>query len=686
MTLHCYLCLTAFILYSPRGAQGNAEITTLAITSNVSIRFADVNVTSTVVNSGKTGEEISFEVQMPTTAFVSRFSIFVNGEEFKGEIKENKDAYQIFSAARENNEATGLVTRQARMQDNFDYEMFKVQVFTPGESKVEFHLQYQELLERHLGVYSQWIHIRPKQIVPELNVVCYYNEPQGFQSFTYKLPTRDTGEVRTEFTDYTRKIIYTPSAVSQIAENPDTGLDDTLSIEYDVIHDTDGGIVVENEDHFTHFFSPECQNELILSKRIVFIIDKSGSMESPRIDYVKTALRAILSQLRPTDSFNLVTFDDIIFKWKGYLVDASPNNINDAIHYTDSINANGATNINTALLEGIRLFKARNIPLNDDRKSNVIVFLTDGMATKGETNRIRIRESVADENTKSDGELVASIFSLAFGVKTNADFLKRLAWSNGGAYTPIRTGEDAGSLLLNFFEQVQNPYLNDVRFEYESDGEESRSVSLTRNEFPQYFCGSELVVSGQLEEMDSSATNGDGELSDDEMQLGVQPRVYAKSNRSDIEFVASRKINVADTQKQGFLSRIYVYKKIQDLLQQAEVETGIDNDLKRQLEAQALNLSLTYGFVTKLTSMVVRSVKAPDPIERGSVKNRAGSFGTRDLVDQAFDLFGDETTTDLSTTPVEMPDRNGGRAHSVPVLRELISLCSSLLLVLWLRG
>ena len=700
MSIYGYVCLTAFILSCSRCVvQGATEVTSLEITSNVSIRFADVNVKSTVVNGGKAGEEMSFEVQLPLAAFINKFSIFVNGEEFKGEIKENIEAIQIFSEAKESNEATGLITRQVRVDDNFDFELFKVQVYTPPESTLEFHLQYQELLERNLGVYTQKISINPKQIVPAINIVLNYNEPQGFQHFSYKIPTENAGEVQMESTDFTRKLVYTPSEVSQIAVNPDSGLADALSVEYDVIHDTEGGIIVENENHFTHYFSPECQNDLILSKRIAFIIDKSGSMKSPRIDYVKTALTAILTQLRPKDSFNLITFDDRISTWMPFLVDATPSNIIDALKYTNNIEASGATNIHQALMDGIQMFKGRGLSY-DDSKVNVIAVLTDGVPTKGETNTIRIREAVAAENTLADGDKVTSVFTLAFGESTSADFLKRLAWSNGGAYTPIRTDKEADSLLLDFFEQVQDPYLDDVRFEYETGDDTGRSVTLTRNEFPQYFCGSELVVSGQLDEIDDGASYTDADVSDNppadnptfpQPIFGMQPRVFAKSNRTTVEFEASRKITIADTQKQGFLARIYAYNKIRDLIQEADSMTGIDNDMKLQLEAKALNLSLSYGFVTKLTSMVVHSVKKSPPLTPGSrdfkgpnknmgVASRTGQSG------QTFSIFNaDDTTIDLSTLSADaLRKDNGGMGHSASGLTALIATCVSLLMVLLL--
>ena len=649
--LLCKTCLLAVILCLPEGTQSKAVITKMAVNSIVSVRFADVNITSSVENNAKKGEELTFEIQMPVTAFITRFAIIVNGEVNLAEIEEAKKAQEIYKAAVENDTTTGLITQQVRVNENFDMEVFRVQVFIPGNSFVDFQLQYQELLERRLGFYSQRIYLRPKQVVPVLSVTCHYNEPQGFSSFTYNLPTADREYVKTEFTDFSRKIEYVPSEASQISEGPYVGLNSVLTVEYDVNHEVDGGLVLESDSHFAHYFSPECEDDQVMSKRIVFIIDKSGSMKSPKIDHVKIALKTILLQLRETDDFNIVTFNDRIYRWGREMLEASSENVARAVRYVDEgISASGATNINEALLQGIRIFKNEQSEIYS-RKANILVFLTDGEPTNGITDTTYIRELVLAENTNGDS-LYTSIYSLAFGTRTEVDFLKRLAWSNNGNYRAVRDTEEAGDIILSFFREVQNPYLQDVRFEYSED-ESGSPVSLTRTEFPQYFCGSELVVSGQIESPPpESQTESSG--------WELAPRVYATDNNDSVEFQANRRIKSA-SENSAFLTRLYIYKQIKDLLKQAEAEAGLDDGLRNDLNAMALNLSLTHGFVTKLTSLVVHSVKSTErKYSKNVAKTRSGNFGSR----PNFGFYGTSTTyssTTLQDGPVFIDNEmNGG--------------------------
>ena len=654
------ICLLAVFLYLPDGTQSETLITKMVINSNVSVRFADVNVTSSVFNNGKKGEETNFELQMPVTAFITRFAIILNGEEFLAEIEDRNKANEIYNTAKKNNLTTGLITQQANLNEDIDIEVFKVRVFIPAGALVDFHLQYQELLQRRRGFYSQRIYIRPKQIVPEISIFCYYNEPQGFKSFTYKMPTTDKNEINVEVTEFTRKLDYTPSEQSQSSISPFRGVDGELQVEYDVHHEVDGGLVLENGDYFAHYFSPECEDDLIMSKRIIFIIDKSGSMKVSKIYHVKTALKAILSQLRSTDHFNLITFNENIFTWRKAAVEASSNNIEDAVGYIDeSISADGATNINEALLRGIRMFKDEP----EDTKNNIIVFLTDGEATKGVTSTSLIRELVFSENTNGNTRY-ASIFSLSFGDQTKADFLKRLAWGNGGDYRALRSDNEASEILLGFFEEVQNPYLQDIRFEYNGENNVELPITVTRTQFPQYFCGSELVVSGQIE-------TGTSESEIESTASSFSPRVYANNNNDNIEFKANRRIESTGSQNSVFLSRLYIYQQIKDLLKRAEVETGLDESLRNELNARALNLSLTYGFVTKLTSLVVRSVKAKEmrSADRSlsAVRTRSGYSG--------FAADYDFTSTDAST-PVYVSPYYNGQINYKPSLQNVLFFMS----------
>ena len=49
-----------------------------------------------------------------------------------------------------------------------------------------------------------------------------------------------------------------------------------------------------------------------LPKDIVFVIDRSGSMEGEKIVQARDALQFILGQLNPDDRFSIVGFDDLL--------------------------------------------------------------------------------------------------------------------------------------------------------------------------------------------------------------------------------------------------------------------------------------------------------------------------------------------------------------------------------------
>ena len=121
----------------------------------------------------------------------------------------------------------------------------------------------------------------------------------------------------------------------------------------------------------------------------------------------------------------------------------------------------------------------------------IIVFLTDGMPSAGETNTDKIRS-----NVKGANDIDVAIFALGFGDGVNIDFLRALAVENNGFARKIYTDKDASKQLEGFFLEVESPLLIRVRMVYSLDVVEANSVTST--DFPAYFNGSELVVAGKL--------------------------------------------------------------------------------------------------------------------------------------------------------------------------------------------
>lgn len=64
------------------------------------------------------------------------------------------------------------------------------------------------------------------------------------------------------------------------------------------------------DGYFVHFFAP---SELEpLPKHIVFVLDRSTSMEGQKIEQLRDAMLKILDELHENDLFSIVTFDSYV--------------------------------------------------------------------------------------------------------------------------------------------------------------------------------------------------------------------------------------------------------------------------------------------------------------------------------------------------------------------------------------
>ena len=76
-----------------------------------------------------------------------------------------------------------------------------------------------------------------------------------------------------------------------------------------------GGLLTgqrDEHDHFLFMFSPSLEQRQAetLAKDIVFVIDRSGSMDGIKMEQAKDALHFVLGQLGEDDRFSIVAFDD----------------------------------------------------------------------------------------------------------------------------------------------------------------------------------------------------------------------------------------------------------------------------------------------------------------------------------------------------------------------------------------
>ncbi|XP_027135469.1 inter-alpha-trypsin inhibitor heavy chain H3 [Larimichthys crocea] len=567
------------------------EVHSVKVDCTVMSRFAHTVMTSKALNKANSSQEIFFEVQLPKTAFISNFSMEIEGQVYVGEVKEKEKAKKQYEKAVSSGHTAGLVKASGRK-----LEEFSVSVNIAAKSSVTFILTYEELLQRKLGQYEILTRVKPKQPVQEFQIVVDIYEPQGI-AFVEASATFLTNEllslVEETVTDSKAHISFSPT-LEQQRKCPgceDTVINGDFIIKYDVKREESLGEIQMVNGYFVHFFAPP--NLPRVPKNVVFVIDRSGSMSGRKIEQTREALEAILKDLYKEDHFALILFDSSIVTWMDSLTKATEQNVFKAIAYVRKLSDRGATNINDAVLRAVgMLMKERrhhNIP---ERSADMIILLTDGMPNTGESHLPTIQKNV---NAAIEGKI--SLFCLGFGNDVDYSFLDVMSRQNKGLARRIFEGSDAKHQLQGFYEEVSSPLLLEVDLRYPENG----AVFLTKNHYSQLFNGSEIVVAGRLtnNNPDNFLVEVVGKGSEKDFL------VQGKANKLNLDVIYPEQEYIFG----DFSERLWAYLTIQQLLENSDIGTQQEKDAKT---AKALELSLRYSFVTPLTSMVVTKPETED--------------------------------------------------------------------------
>ncbi|XP_040850553.1 inter-alpha-trypsin inhibitor heavy chain H4 [Ochotona curzoniae] len=557
---------------------GGIDIYSLTVHSEVSARFARTVITSRVVNRAETVQEAAFQIELPRKAFITNFSMTIDGVTYPGIVREKAAAQEQYSAAKARGESASLVKTTERKM-----ERFEVSVSVAAASKVTFKLVYEELLRRRLGAYELLFKVQPQQLVQHLQVDVHIFEPQGisFLETESSFMTKELEEALITSQNETKAHIQFRPTLSQQQQSGGL-LNGNFIIRYDVIHTPSGGSIQIENGYFVHHFAPD--GLPALSKNVIFVIDSSGSMLGRKIEQTQEALIKILDDLSTKDRFNLIVFNRVAWLWKPRLLQASVENVRKAKSYTASIVAQGGTNINEAMLKAVQLLDSERAELHP-RSVSLMILLTDGDPTEGVTNLEMIQRNVREA---IGGHY--SLFCLGFGFDVHYSFLEKLALDNGGLARRIYEDSDAALQLQDFYQEVAQPLLMSVSFEYLSNAVEE----VTQDNFQFHFMGSEMVVAGKLRPQSpavlSAKVSGQGQ--------SENITFYVESGTAEQEEALRGRQYVFGS----FMERLWAYLTIEQLLEQIVSAPKAE---QQALESRARNLSLNYNFVTPFTAMVV---------------------------------------------------------------------------------
>ncbi|MCC6659717.1 MAG: VWA domain-containing protein [Phycisphaerales bacterium] len=325
-----------------------------------------------------------------------------------------------------------------------------------------------------------------------------------------------------------------------------------------------------------------------VKREVTIVIDRSGSMRGEKMDQAREACRQVVEGLHDGEFFNIIDYSDSIASFSDWPVAKSKESIEKARAYIAALTANGGTNIHDALLEALRQEPTPGtLP--------VVLFLTDGLPTVGQTSEVAIREAAEKANTAH-----RRIFSFGVGFDVNAPLLTGVAKAARGTSTFVLPEEDVEVKVGQVFRRLSGPVLDTPKLTavvVPQGGVAMRPIrEVQPGTLPDLFEGDQLVVLGQY--TDDSAK-----------RLVLEGNYLGEPRRFEFSFDTSKA-----SARNSFVPRLWATRKIGSLLEEirqagaaAVVMPGVtptENPRTKELVDEVVRLSTKWGILTEYTAFL----------------------------------------------------------------------------------
>lgn len=184
---------------------------------------------------------------------------------------------------------------------------------------------------------------------------------------------------------------------------------------------------------------------------VVFILDRSGSMEGWKMVAARRAIARMVDSLLDHDRFTVLAFDNSI-DWppEGKCLMAATNRLRwRTLEWLGKVDARGGTEMEPALIAAMRLWDA-----DSSDRDRAIVFVTDGQVT-GEDRLLK--------TIKKYGQSLPRIYCVGVDRAVNAAFLKRLSDLGKGHCELVESEDRLDHALANINRLIGKPVLTDLR-------------------------------------------------------------------------------------------------------------------------------------------------------------------------------------------------------------------------------
>ncbi|MDL1948615.1 VWA domain-containing protein [Acidobacteria bacterium ACD] len=227
-------------------------------------------------------------------------------------------------------------------------------------------------------------------------------------------------------------------------------------------------------------FRPRFEAATAGSSEVVFLVDRSGSMEGSSIAQVRNALQLFLRSLGEGTSFNVVGFGSTVQALFPESRPYDPQSFAEASRHVEGMRADlGGTEILPALRTVLEARRAEGLP-------RVVVVLTDGEVTNA--------PAVLALAARHAG--TARVLTLGIGAGASRHLVKGLARAGNGAAEFVAPRERIEGKVMRHLRRALQPAVTDVVLDWGGLAPEQAPHVL-----PPVFDGERLLVHGLVKEL-----------------------------------------------------------------------------------------------------------------------------------------------------------------------------------------
>jgi len=292
-------------------------------------------------------------------------------------------------------------------------------------------------------------------------------------------------------------------------------------------------------------------------REMIFVIDNSGSMAGESMEQARASLLHGLRTLRPADRFNVIRFDDTMTQLFEAPVAATPDQVDLALRYADSLEAQGGTEMLPALRAALV------DPTPADGRVRQLIFMTDGSIS----NEAEMLEAIGRSRGRS------RVFMIGIGSAPNSLLMSRMAEVGRGSFIHIGATDEVNARMTELLDRLTRPAVTDLEVRIAGSNAE-----VTPQQLPDLYAGEPLLV------MARGASLGG--------TLEVSGRIGGRAWR--------RSVSLSEAVEGAGVARLWARRRVAEI-EVADTLGAIDADEAADTIAR---LGLAFSLVTRETSLV----------------------------------------------------------------------------------